>query len=168
MNKDWNFDEVIDRSNTNAMKWEPGVLTRVFGQGREDLLPLWVADMDFKCPTPVRKAMEARMSHQIYGYTITDSSYYTSLISWYQRRHHWSMKEEWILTTPGVVPAITYVIQCFTNPGDKVLIQPPVYYPFARSIVNNGRCVQENPLKIVGGRYEMDFDNLRTALPRQK
>ncbi len=160
MKKDWNFDEMIDRSHTASMKWEPEVLNRIFGKGKEGLLPLWVADMDFKCPKPIRMAMENRISHQIYGYSLTDPSYYSALISWYKRRHQWSVTKDWILTTPGVVPAITYMIQCFTNPGDKVLIQPPVYYPFARSILNNGRQIQENPLQIVDSHYKMDFDDL--------
>lgn len=170
MKKDWNFDEMIDRSNTASMKWEPEVLNRVFGIGKEDLLPLWVADMDFKCPEPVRMAMEKRISHQIYGYSLIDPSYYSAVISWHKRRHQWTIEREWILTTPGVVPAITYMIQCFTNPGDKVLIQPPVYYPFARSILNNGRQIQENPLQIVDGHYKMDFDDLEAKAkdPRVK
>jgi len=168
--KDWNFDEIIDRSNTASVKWEPEVLNRVFGIGKEDLLPLWVADMDFKCPEPVRTAMEKRISHQIYGYSLTDPSYYSAVISWHKRRHQWTIEREWILTTPGVVPAIAYMIQCFTNPGDKVLIQPPVYYPFARSILNNGRQIQENPLQIVDGHYKMDFDDLEAKAkdPRVK
>ncbi len=160
MKNNWNFDEIIDRSHTGSTKWEPEVLNRIFGKGREDLLPLWVADMDFKCPKPIRTAMENRISHQIYGYSITDPSYYSALISWYKRRYQWSISKDWILTTPGVVPAITYMIQCFTNPGDKVLIQPSVYYPFARSILNNGRQIQENPLQIIDGHYKIDFDDL--------
>ena len=170
MKKDWNFDEMIDRSHTASMKWEPEVLNRVFGRGKEGLLPLWVADMDFKCPKPVRMAMESRISHQIYGYSLTDPSYYSALISWYKRRHQWSVAKDWILTTPGVVPAITYMIQCFTNPGDKVLIQPPVYYPFARSILNNGRQIQENPLQIIDSHYKMNFDDLeiKAKNPRVK
>jgi len=160
MKKDWNFDEMIDRSHTSSVKWEAEVLNRVFGKGKEGLLPLWVADMDFKCPKPIRMAMESRISHQIYGYSLADPSYYSALISWYKRRHQWSIIKDWILTTPGVVPAITYMIQCFTNPGDKVLIQPPVYYPFARSILNNGRQIQENPLQIIDSHYQMDFDDL--------
>ena len=144
MSKDWNFDEIIDRNNTASMKWDPGVLTNLFG--KKDLLPLWVADMDFLCPTPVKKAMEKRLEHQIYGYSLTDPSYLPALISWYRRRHDWTIKENWVLTTPGVVPGINYMIQHFTQPGDKVIIQPPAYYPFARGIVNNGRQILENPL----------------------
>jgi cystathionine beta-lyase len=152
------------------MKWEPGVLRFKFGKGRENLLPLWVADMDFLCPTVVRQAMEERLAHQIYGYTLADAGYNEALISWYQRRHQWKIKNEWILTSPGVVPATNYMIQRFSSPGDKVLIQTPVYYPFAQSIVGNGRQVLENPLKISDGRYRMDFDDLakKTADPRVK
>ncbi len=168
--KDWNFDKIIDRSNTGSMKWEPSVLRVKFGKGRENLLPLWVADMDFLSPTVVRQAMEERLAHQIYGYTMIDAGYSEALISWYQRRHQWTIKKEWVLTSPGVVPATNYLIQRFSSPGDKVLIQTPVYYPFAQSIVSNGRLVLENPLKIVEGRYQMDFDDLakKVADPRVK
>jgi len=170
LERDWNFDEIIDRSNTGSMKWEPGVLKVKFGEGRENLLPLWVADMDFLSPSVVRKAMEDRLAHQIYGYTMMDAEYNEALISWYQRRHQWEIKKDWILNSPGVVPATNYLVQRFTSPGDKVLIQTPVYYPFAQSIVSNGRQVLENPLKINDGRYQMDFDDLATkaADPRVK
>ncbi len=170
LERDWNFDEIIDRSNTGSMKWEPGVLKVKFGEGKENLLPLWVADMDFLSPTVVRKAMEERLAHQIYGYTMIAAGYDEALISWYQRRHQWEIKKDWILTSPGVVPATNYLVQRFTSPGDKVLIQTPVYYPFAQGIVSNGRQVLENPLKINDGRYQMDFDDLATkaADPRVK
>ncbi|MBU4130133.1 MAG: aminotransferase class I/II-fold pyridoxal phosphate-dependent enzyme, partial [Proteobacteria bacterium] len=168
--KDWDFDAIIDRSNTGSMKWEPSVLKIKFGQGRENLLPLWVADMDFLCPIVVRQAMEARLAHQIYGYSVPDPGYNKALISWYKRRHQWEIQPDWILTTPGIVPATNYLIQRFTSPGDKVLIQTPVYYPFAQSIVTNGRQVLENPLKIAEGRYRMDYDDLakKAADPRVK
>ena len=168
--KDWNFDEIIDRRNTGSMKWEPDVLRAKFGPGREHLLPLWVADMDFKCPFVVRQAMEARLAHPVYGYTMPDPAYYEAVISWYQRRHQWDIKRHWILTTPGVVPATNYLIQRFSRPGDKILIQTPVYYPFAQSIAANGRTILENPLKIVDGRYEMDFEDLALKVrdPRVK
>jgi cysteine-S-conjugate beta-lyase len=170
LEKDWNFDDVIDRRNTGSMKWEPEVLRVKFGQGKENLLPLWVADMDFNCPSVVRQAMEKRLAHQIYGYTMPDPEYYEAVISWYQRRHQWDIKREWIMTTPGIVPATNYIIQRFSMPGDKILIQTPVYYPFARSIIANGRTILENPLKIVDGRYEMDFEDLAQKVrdPRVK
>ncbi len=158
--KDWDFDEIIDRSHTVSMKWEPDVLAATFGKGRENLLPLWVADMDFKSPTVVRQAMEERLSHQIYGYTMPDPAYEDAVISWFQRRHQWAIERPWILSSPGIVPATNYLIQRFSMPGDKVLIQTPVYYPFAQSIAGNGRGIVENPLKINAGRYEMDFQDL--------
>ncbi len=170
METDWNFDEIIDRSNTGSMKWEPSVLVAKFGQGKENLLPLWVADMDFYCPAEVRKAMEDRLAHQIYGYTIPDKGYNKALIEWYGHRHNWEIKSEWILNTPGVVPAVNYLIQRFTQPGDGVMLQTPVYYPFATSIQTNGRQVIDNPLKMVNNRYEMDFEDLaqKAADPRVK
>ena len=160
MLKNWDFDEIVDRNGTAAMKWEPSILTAIFGTGKENLLPLWVADMDFKSPTVVRQAMEKRLAHQIYGYSLIDPSYFPALISWYQRRHQWDINEKWILTTPGVVPAINYIIQSFSKPGDKIIIQTPVYYPFARAIQSNGRRILENPLQIVGDHYQMDFADL--------
>lgn len=170
LEKDWDFDEIIDRSHTSSMKWEPEVLVAKFGKGRENLLPLWVADMDFNSPTVVRQAMEKRLAHQIYGYTIPDSGYDNALISWFERRHNCRIEPEWILTNPGVVPGTNYLIQRFSMPGDKVLIQTPVYYPFAHSITANGRTLVENPLKIVGEHYQMDFEDLeqKTRDPRLK
>lgn len=168
--QDLDFDQIIDRSETGSLKWEPEILQAKFGKGRQDLLPLWVADMDFKCPGVVRTAMEKRAAHQIYGYTVHDPGYYDALISWYKRRHQWEIRRDWILTAPGVVPAVNYLVQAFTNPGDRILIQTPVYYPFAQSIICNRRQVLENPLQIVNGRYEMDFSDLETkaADPRVK
>lgn len=168
MTKEWNFDEIIDRSNTASLKWEPSVLGNLFS--RNDLLPLWVADMDFNCPTTVTKAIKKRLEHEIYGYNLLDPDYLPALISWYKRRHNWTMKEEWVLTTPGVVPAINYIIQRLSQPGDNIIIQPPVYYPFANAIKNNGRQILENPLKIVNDHYQMDFDDLEQKAkdPRAK
>lgn len=170
MEKDWNFDEVIDRSGTGSMKWEPSVLRAKFGSGREGLLPLWVADMDFYCPDVVQSAMAERLSHQIYGYTIYDKEGDAALINWFGRRHNWEIRSSWLLNTPGIVPAVHYLVQRFTCPGDRVLIQTPVYYPFGEAIRTNGRYIIENPLKIVGGRYEMDFEDMaeKAADPRVK
>jgi len=166
----WNFDEVIDRRNTASMKWEPHQLRKRFGEGKENLLPLWVADMDFKSPTVVKEAIIKRLEHQIYGYSLIDTSYHEALISWYHRRHQWEIKDNWIATTPGIVPAIHYIVQQFSNPGDKIIIQTPVYYPFAEGIRNNGRQVLENPLKIIDEHYRMDFTDLEAKAknPRVK
>ncbi|RLC19541.1 MAG: pyridoxal phosphate-dependent aminotransferase [Deltaproteobacteria bacterium] len=170
MYKDWDFGKIIDRSGTASVKWEPSVLSAIFGKGKENLLPLWVADMDFECPTAVRKAMEKRLEHQIYGYSLIDPVYFKALISWYRRRHQWEIDENWISTTPGIVPAINYIVQRFSNPGDKVIIQTPVYYPFAKAINNNGRQILENPLQIEGDHYKMNFVDLEKKAkdPRAK
>lgn len=167
---EWDFDEIVDRSHTGSMKWEPDILRTKFGKGREHLIAMWVADMDFKCPTVVRSAMEERLAHQIYGYTILESGYYEAVISWFKRKHNWKINRESILTSPGIVPATNYMIQRFSNAGDKVLIQTPVYYPFANAIRANGRRICENPLQIVDGCYQMDFEDLETkaADPRVK
>lgn len=152
----YNFDEVMDRRGTGSLKWD--ALKERFGS--EDLLPLWVADMDFRAPEAVVEALVSRAEHGIYGYSTFMPSYYDSIIRWYHRRYHWEIKKEWIVYTPGVVPAINFAIQAFTNPGDNVIVQPPVYYPFFRSIEWNGRHVLYNPLKLADGRYRMDFDDL--------
>ena len=166
--KDWDFNEIIDRRHTGSFKWDPEILRQKFG--KENRLPLWVADMDFNAPTVVRQAMEKRLAHQIYGYSMPDPGYNEAVISWFRRRHQWNIESKWILTSPGIVPATNYLIQRFSLPGDKILIQTPVYYPFAQSIVNNGRSILENPLKIVDGRYQMDFDDLEKKVkdPRVK
>lgn len=152
----YDFDELIDRHGTGSLKWD--ALKDRFGS--EDLLPLWVADMDFRAPEPVVNALVSRAEQGIYGYSTFMPSYYDSVIRWYSRRYHWDIKKEWIVYTPGVVPAINFAIQAFTNPGDNVIVQPPVYYPFFRSIEWNGRHALYNPLILSNGRYEMDFEDL--------
>ena len=170
MKTPWDFDQIIDRSNTGSAKWEPSVLEQKFGKGRGGLLPLWVADMDFPCPDVIFDAMEQRLSHRIFGYSLNDSQHNDALIDWFSRRHGWQIQSDSIVNTPGIVPAVHYLIQCFTKPGDGVLIQPPVYYPFAQAIITNGRHVVENPLTLNDYRYDMDFKDLeeKTRDPRVK
>lgn len=170
MKNPWDFDQVIDRSNTGSAKWEPSVLEQKFGKGRGGLLPLWVADMDFTCPDVIFDAMAQRLSHKVFGYSLNDSRHNDALIDWFGRRHGWQIQSESIVNTPGIVPAVHYLIQCFTKPGDGVLIQPPVYYPFAQAIITNGRHVIENPLTLNNYRYDMDFKDLeeKTRDPRVK
>jgi cystathionine beta-lyase len=170
MTAQWNFDQIIDRADTGSMKWEPVVLNAKFGPKSQNLQPLWVADMDFYSPPCVRKAMQERLDHGIYGYTIHDSGYDRAMIDWYRRRHNWEIDPSWIMTSPGVVPAVNYMVQRFSSPGDHVLIQSPVYYPFAASITANGRRVCDNPLVCNNSRYEMDFKDLekKTQDPRVK
>lgn len=156
----YDFDKSIDRFGTSSVKWD--YLDRVFGN--KEVLPLWVADMDFEIPQPVVDAVVKRAQHGIYGYTEKPASFYASMTNWMDKRHGWSIKREWIAVCPGVVPALCFSILSFTEPGDKVLLQSPVYHPFFSSIEENGRVVVNNRLKQENGRYEMDFEDLEAKL----
>ena len=155
------FDEVIDRFETQSAKWE---------YFDKDLLPLWVADMDFRAPQPIIDAIINRTNHGIFGYSYFHSDYYEAVINWFKRHYSWNIKKEWIVSTPGVIPAINIAIQSFSNPGDKVILQSPVYYPFFGAIKNNGRQILLNTLKLSDGQYQMDFDDLiqKVKDPRAK
>jgi cystathionine beta-lyase len=150
------FDIVIDRRKTNSVKWD-GVL-KLFGD--ENVLPMWVADMDFKAPSPVVEALMQRAEHGIYGYPIRPSSFYDAFIDWTRRYHGWTVEKEWLTYSPGVVTALSILILALTKPGDEVLVQPPVYYPFFEVIQGNGRRVVNNPLLLKKDRYYMDLDDL--------
>ncbi|MZP44519.1 putative C-S lyase [Heliobacterium gestii] len=154
------FDERINRQSTNSLKWD--TLRDVFG--REDLLPLWVADMDFPSPPEVIEALKEKAAHRVYGYHVRSESFFQSVVEWFGRRHNWPIEREWVALTPGVVPSICLAIQAFTSPGDGVVIQSPVYPPFFRCVKENGRRIVENPLRQVNSRYEMDFDDLAAKL----
>jgi cystathionine beta-lyase len=132
--------------------------------GVDDALPMWVADMDFASPPEVIEALRRRVEHGVFGYTVMTDSYREALVGWLARRHRWTIEPGWISHAPGVVPALAMLIEAYTEPGDKVLIQPPVYYPFERVIRQNGRQVVYNPLRERNGRYEMDFDDLDVKL----
>ncbi len=153
------FDRVIDRDGTHSLKWEFRRSCRKRG-----IIPLWVADMDFEAPAAIRDAVRKRAAHGIYGYTLLPDSYYRAVIEWMRDRFVWEIQKQWIVFTPGVVPAVNFAVQGFTEPGDGVIIQPPVYYPFESAIRNNGRDLIHNPLKVQDGRYRMDFNQLRTCL----
>lgn len=157
----YDFDTEIDRMPTSSYKWS--WMKKI--TGLEDLYPLWVADMDFACPPEVVDALKERISHPIYGYTGATDGYHDGLIKWMEKRHDWKgVKIEWVTYTPGVVAGFSLAIQAYTQPGDKVIIQPPVYYPFRNQILSNGRQVLDNPLKIVDGRYKMDFEDLEAKI----
>ena len=133
--------------------------------GYEDLYPLWVADMDFACPPEVVEALKKRVAHPIYGYTVPTEGYHNGLINWMEKRNGWSgIQKDWILFAPGVVAGFSFAIQAYSQPGDKVIIQPPVYYPFKNQILSNGRQVVVNPLKIVDGNYRMDFEDFEKKI----
>jgi len=153
----YDFETIIDRTTKNSAKWT--LMKRL--TGLDDLIPLWVADMDFTAPPEVVEALKERATHPIYGYTVPTEGYYNGLINWMAKHHGWSgVEKDWILYTPGVVAGFSIAIQAYSQPGDKVVIQPPVYYPFKNQILSTGRQVVENPLKIVDGYYEMDFEDL--------
>jgi len=152
----YNFDEVIERKNTCSEKWD-GV-SHLFQ--KPDLLPLWVADMDFRSPQPIIDAIIRRAEHGIFGYSLVPPEYYEAMISWYQRRHDWTLDKKWFFYTPGVVPAINFTIQAFSKPREKIILQNPAYPPFFSAIKNNKRRRLLNPLILNNGRYTMDFEDL--------
>ena len=164
----YNFDEIIDRTDYHSEKWDE--LKGKFGDIPEDVLPMWVADMEFRAPKPVIEAIKKTAEHGIYGYTSRPDSYYQAIIDWMEKRHNWKVKKDWLAFSPGVVPALSIIIRAFTQPGDKVIVQPPVYYPFFRIIENNGCHVVNNPLKLSNRKYFMDYDDLERKIddPRVK
>lgn len=157
------FDQPIDRLGTNSVKWDD---KKRFFNG-EDVLPLWVADMDFACPPCVTEALVKRAQHPIYGYPGISQEMFGAVIGWMQRRFGVEVQQEWLVTLPGVVPGLHYAIDAFTEPGDKVIVQSPVYYPFYQSVRNRGRTLVENPLKETDGYYAIDFDDLRSKIDEQ-
>ncbi|SFK64296.1 MalY/PatB family protein [Proteiniphilum acetatigenes] len=153
----YNFDEIVDRSGSNAVKLEK--LKPVFGY--EDLIPFWVADMDFKSPPAIIEALKQRVEHGVFGYTLPSDAYTSSIVNWLERRHRWQVKEEHINFVPGVVKGFAFAIDEFTEKGDKIIIQPPVYHPFRIVTTSLGREVVNNPLILENGQYKMDFEGLR-------
>lgn len=160
----FNFDENIDRRGTYSVKLEK--MKALFG--RDDLLPLWVADMDFKSPPAITEALRKRVDHEIYGYTVASDAYYHSITGWLAKRHGWQVNSEEITFVPGVVKGFAFAIDHFTEKGDNVIIQPPVYHPFRIVTTSLGREVVNNPLLLEEGRYRMDLDGLRSILSQQK
>lgn len=157
----YDFDKTIDRRATNSYKWD---------SAPEGVLPMWVADMDFRTASAIIDALQKRVAHGIFGYTRVPDAYYDAVTSWFSRRHGWDIDREWIIYTSGVVPAVSAVIKALTVPGDKVIVQTPVYNCFFSSIRNNGCEIVSNPLRRTADTYEMDFDALErcAADPRAK
>ena len=154
----YDFDKIIDRKNTYAIKWDKHLLEEFFGTS--DVLPLWVADMDFQCPQPLIEAMKKKAAEGIYGYSWHKTpEYFNAVTGWMKRRHNWEVDKEWIVYSPGIVPAINVIIRTFSNPGDKIIVQSPVYYPFFSTIENNGRLIQNNQLLYENKKYTFDFDD---------
>jgi cystathionine beta-lyase len=152
----FDFDSAIDRSGSSSLKFD----ARKAYFGRSDVMPMWVADMDFAAPPAVTEALVARATHPIYGYTLFPDAVYQSLIDWCQRRYHWSVERSQIMMCPGVVRSLHAAIEALTEPGDKVIAQPPVYFPFFTAVTQTGRELVLNPLKLDNGRYSMDLEHL--------
>jgi len=149
----YNFDKVVKRIQSE--KWCEK--KRIFG--KEDIIPLWVADTDFESPKSVVEAIIKRAEHSIFGYTFKSPLYYNSIINWFRKRYKWGIKKEWINYSPGVVPALSFIALSFSNPGDKIMVQSPVYRRFFEVIVENGRQILNNELKLKNGKYVIDFDD---------
>ena len=152
MKMKYNFDEIIPRRGTNSYKWDSAAAA--------DTLPMWVADMDFRAAPAIIDALLRRAKHGIFGYTRVPDAYYEAVTGWFERRHGWRMEKEWIVYTTGVVPALSAIIKALTAPGDKVLVQTPVYNCFFSSIGNNGCEIVTNSLVYENETYRMDFGDL--------
>ncbi len=149
------FDRAIDRSGTYSVQYDE----RGAKFGREDLLPLWVADMDLPSPQCVTDALLKRASHPVYGYTLYPDRFFDAVTAWMAKQHGWSIEKESIVPVPGVVPALNLLVNALSEPGEGILIQPPVYHPFFRLGKNHGRKLLKNPLRLENGRYRIDFDD---------
>jgi cystathionine beta-lyase len=158
-----NFDEIVNRKGTNSYKYD--LRKKIFGT--DDVYPLWVADTEFKAPDFILNPIRERLDHGILGYTLTDKGYYQSIIDWQDKCHGWQVKSNWIKYSPGVVPSLFASVLAFTNPGDKVIIQTPVYHPFYYAIQDTGRHILKNPLILKDGRYYMDLDDLKSKIDEQ-
>ena len=163
----YNFDKLTERRNTNSVKWDE--------EADAQVIPMWVADMDFEAAPCIIEALNQRVAHGVFGYTLVPDSYYESIINWFKRRHHWNIERQWIIYTTGVVPAISAIVKAMTQPGDKVVIQTPVYNCFFSSIRNNGCEIVESPLVVDytdadAPTYQIDFDDLekKVAAPAVK
>ena len=157
------FDEIIDRRNTDSIKWD-------HIPGNPDAIPMWVADMDFRCPQPVIDRVMEKAAFGVYAYTATPPAFREATASWQRRRHHWDMGEATVIPVSSVVPALYTAVAAFTEPGDRVILQRPVYGPFTDAVTQQGREISNNALLLQNGHYEVDFEDLerRAADPRAK
>ena len=150
------FDKKINRAGTASLKYDG----RQSMFGAAEVIPLWVADMDFAAPPAVTRSLARRAAHPVYGYSIYPDSLYESLIAWLWQRHGWKVHREWIMMCPGVVPSLHAAVMTFSEPGESIIVQPPVYFPFFSAVTSTGRQLTYNPLRLRSGRYEIDFDHL--------
>jgi len=159
----YNFDEFVDRRGTYCVKYD--AMASVIGRDvAEDVIPMWVADMDFKSPQCIVDALKKRLEHEVFGYTIKPDLFFESIVEWVKKRHQWDIQKDWISFCPGVVSGLTIAIEQFTKPGDKVIVQPPVYFPFFSSVENIGRKIVYNQLKIEDGKYKFNIEDLKNKI----
>ena len=156
----WDFDEEVSRENTVCVKYD--LRKEVFGSG--DVIPMWVADMDFTTPDFIIRAMKKRLEHEIMGYSFHPREYFSSISAWLLKRHKWKISNDWICFCPGVVPALNLCTLAFTRPGDSIIIQPPVYTPFFSAVESHGRNLILNQLTEKNGRYTMDLNSLASSI----
>ena len=153
------FDKIIVRKNSGSRKWD--AVDEIFGE--PDILPMWIADMDFRVAKPITEAIAARTRHEIYGYSLEEDSLKQSIVNRLASKFNWQIDKSWLIFSTGVVHALNMIVMAFTKPGDGVILQPPVYYPFFSAIKNNGCNVIENPLLQSSGKYFMDLKGLAAA-----
>ncbi|MFC1937611.1 MalY/PatB family protein, partial [Chloroflexota bacterium] len=161
----YDFDTVIDRYNTGSVKWD--FAEAIFSV--KGILPMWVADMDFRSPQPVIDALKKVADHGIFGYSRMMPPYYEAVTGWMKRRHNWDIEKDWIVSSPGMIPAIYAALRAFTEPGDQVIVQTPAYYPFFEAVTGNKCEILDNPLQMENGQYVMDLADLERKInPRSK
>ena len=156
----WNFDEPVVREGTDCIKYD----RRQETFGLKDVIPMWVADMDFKCPDFVVESIHRRIEHEIFGYSYRPPEYYQSIIDWIKSRHNWKIEREWISFCPGIVPALNFCTLAFTQPDDSIIVQPPVYFPFFSAAESHGRNLVYNRLNEYEGKWSIDFNSLVSAI----
>jgi cystathionine beta-lyase len=156
----WNFDEKIAREGTSCLKYD--LRKEVFGT--ENVIPMWVADMDFKTPDFIIRALHKRLEHEVMGYTLRPPEYSQSITRWMLKKHKWPVEDEWVCFSPGIVPALNLCTLAFTRPLDSIIIQPPVYTPFFSAVESHGRTLVLNPLSEKDGKWTMDFDSLNSLV----
>jgi cysteine-S-conjugate beta-lyase len=156
----WNFDEPVNREGTNCIKYD--LREEIFGS--KNIIPMWVADMDFKTPDFIVKSLHNRVNHEIYGYSLRPPEYFQSIIGWFKTRHNLPVEKEWICYSPGIVPALNLCTLAFTQPGDSIIVQPPVYFPFFSAVESHGRKLIYNRLKESEGKWFIDYDSLAGSI----
>ncbi len=160
----YDFDTIYNRKGSGCFKSD--ALQMLFG--KEDLLSLWVADMEFAVAPEIQEALTERLKHPVFGYNFRLPAYYDSIINWIDKKYHWQIDKAWIINTPGIVTALNVAVIVFTSPGDKILVQTPVYDPFFKAVLENGRKLLTSSLKLSDGRYEIDFDDFEQKLKVSK